>query len=274
MYFGQIDKSEYDKVFADCHQMLLRRHKQKNTYWEELEFWQHRYDELYQLVQQKKASIFVIYHGNKPIAIYVNSIFQHMLDIDVIAYDIDYSKFKLGFISLIRVIQWAFENGFKLVDMSKGDFFYKERFRTGTYIFKKQLLYDKADTLSAVKANLVFSKLMIAYTLLPLLKKVGANTWYRNYVRKKKKALFANVKHQQSVTLKTERKVAVPHTEDLVTIDLEDGKHNFLKEKFFDFLFLNFEFHEDVVVGRSKKNAGEYYFVGKRASQMLNVVEQ
>jgi hypothetical protein len=271
MYFGGIDKPEYDKIFKACHQMLLRRHQQKNTYWEELEFWQQRYDSLYRSILQKKASIFTIYHNERPIAIYVNSTHGHILDIDVIAYDIDYSKFKLGFIALTSVIQWAFENNFRLVDMSKGDFYYKERFRTGNYIFKKQLIYDAADIRSAIRANLTLWKLSLTYKLLPILKMLKINKLYRSFVRNKKKSLFKNVQ-VHSPKFRIEKSDKVPSVESLIKINIDDGKYSFLREKFFDFLFLNFEFDKDVSVYHSRKNSADYYFMGKETAQKLTII--
>ncbi|UJH67003.1 GNAT family N-acetyltransferase [Allomuricauda sp. SCSIO 65647] len=272
MYFGLIDKNEYEKIFDSCHEMLLRRHQQKKTYWEELEFWQERHDSLYQLIVQKRACIFVIYHGKKPIAIYVNSIYKHILDIDVIAYDIDYSKFKLGFISLIRVIQWAFENKLRLVDMSKGDFYYKERFRTGTYIFKKQLLYNSDNLIISFKAHLTLLKLKLTYVLLPVFKKLKINKLHQKYVRNKKESLFENI-DAHNTKFKIEKSKKVSSSQSLTEINVDDREYDFLKEQFYDFLFLNFEVSENVSVYRSNKNEFDYYFVGKETTQKLTVLE-
>ena len=272
MYFGQINTNEYKKIFDACYHMLLRRHQQKRTFWEELEYWKEREESLLELVLQKKACIFVIYHDQTPISIYVNSVNKHILDIDVMAYDIDYAKFKLGFISLIKVIQWAFENKLGIVDMSKGDFYYKERFRTGTYVFKKQLLYDSKNPILSVRAHLIVLKFRLLYAVLPIFKALGMHIVYRKYIRSKKESLFMPVQGPKPA-LRVVKSDKILSPEGMEKINIDNGEYPFLKEKFFDFLFLNFEFIKDVDVYHSKKNKKDYYFVGKTTTQKLEAFD-
>ncbi|MEP4949029.1 MAG: GNAT family N-acetyltransferase, partial [Flavobacteriaceae bacterium] len=268
MYYGEMAKSDYDRVFDHCIKMLLRRHEQKKTYWAELEYWQERYDNLYELVQQKKACIYVIYHEEQPISIYVNSVHQDILDIDVIAYDIDYSKFKLGFITLVKVIRWAMENNFNLIDMSKGDFFYKERFRTGTYTFQRHIIYNPKKLLFSIKAILSLQKSRLLYYMLSVLKKWKINKLYQAYIRARKKNLFEkiNVEHH---TFEVEKDVELPADSMLELVNIKNPKYSFIKKEFLDFLFLSFGNANEVEVYKVKPLEKTFYFKAEKTTQKL-----
>ncbi|WNH10229.1 GNAT family N-acetyltransferase [Thalassobellus suaedae] len=268
IFYGDISRTEYNKIFNDYKLMLKRRLAQKNSYWEELEFWEERYARTYDLINEKKASIFVIYDSDKPISIYINSNFNDILYIEVIAYDIDYSKFKLGFSALVKVIEWAILNNYKLIDMSKGDFYYKERFRNGTYYFQKHLIYDNSNLSIKLNIFVLFLKLKAMYNLLPILKKLKINKIYRSYIiRKNKNKLSTNTLENYSFS---KEKIDSFNFVKSDKINIEEAKYFFLKEEFHNYLFLNFEKKTDVDI---YKINDAIFFKGQKTIQKTTVTK-
>jgi len=190
MYCGEISKTDYDIVFTDYKEMLIRRLEQKQSYWEELDYWEERYNSSFKLINEKKVCVFVIYHHKTPIAIYINSIYDKIIFNEVVAYDIDFSRFNIGILIFIKVIEWSINNNFKIIDMSKGDFSYKERFRNGTYTFENQIVYNSSNIPVFIKAKMLILKLNLLYKFLPILKKIKLDKLYTYFKRIKKKHFF------------------------------------------------------------------------------------
>lgn len=267
MYYGEITREEYDTIFSAYKLMLTRRLAQKELYWEELDYWEERYKYTYDLIHKKKASVFVIYQGDKPISIYINSIYKSTLFIDVVTYDIDYSKFKLGFLALVNVIKWSIENHFDLIDMSKGDFYYKERFRNGVYVFQKHLVYDSKNISIAIKANYTYIKLATIYKLLPLLKKWKLHKFYQKYKNNRRKDFFKKF-NEDLVIIEIKKDPGVISYDNLNLINIEEDTYRFLRKPFLDFLFLSFEFIGDILVFENKTE-NTYLFKGKNKTQSI-----
>ncbi|MCK0147067.1 GNAT family N-acetyltransferase [Arenibacter sp. F26102] len=269
IYYGQITRAEYDSVFESYKRLLTRRLAQKESYWEELDYWEERYQITFDLINKKKACVLVIYNGKDPISIYINSICKNTLEIDVVTYDIDYSKFKLGFLALTKVIEWAIENKFDLIDMSKGDFYYKERFRNKVYTFQKHIIYDAKNMAILVKSNYLAFKLSLMYKLLPILKNWKINKFYRAYVYNRKKSLFKGYSNEYSVERDNSLEISLP--EDAELIQLDNDKYSFLKKTFMDYLFLSFEYIHDVSIYKSQNGVESYFFIGKNKKEKVIV---
>lgn len=263
VFYGNITKEEYDIIFNDYKQMLIRRLEQKQSYWEELDYWQDRYDSSLELINKKKACIFVIYNKEIPIAIYINSIYDKIIFNEVVAYDIDYSRFNIGILIFIKIIEWSIDNGFSIIDMSKGDFHYKERFRNNTYTFENHIIYDSRNVFVTVKASVLKLKIDFIYRLLPLAKKLKINKLYTLFKRYKKKSVFEDIKNEQN-QIEIKKLNILENTKDLDLIDINNKYHVFLKKTFIDFAFLNSEYIDDILV---YKRDNTYIFKGNKSLQ-------
>ncbi|MEL0456411.1 GNAT family N-acetyltransferase [Flavobacteriaceae bacterium SZ-1-7] len=154
-YFGQISKEEYDVVFNAFHAMLKRRFDEKSEANNNLEDeeWNFYYDTAYKLILEKKASLYVIYDGKKPIAISLNYLSKDILFFAMTSFDVDYFKFNVGKVHLMELFKWCFENNMKTFDFSKGYYDYKERWGNEQYHFEYHILYDPKSITSVIAAK-------------------------------------------------------------------------------------------------------------------------
>lgn len=265
MYYGQISKAEYDVVFSDYREMLLRRLEQKQSYWEELDYWEERYKSTYRLINEKKACVFVIYQKEIPIAIYINSIFDTIIFNEVVAYDIDYSRFNIGILIFIKLIEWSINNQFELMDMSKGDFSYKERFKNDTYIFQNHVIYNINNIPIFLKANLLIFKLNLIYKLLPYLKKIKLNKLNTAFKRLKHRNLFKNYTADNKIVFEQKNINKIDHKINLKLINSDIITYAFLKKPIIDFAFLNLEFIDDISVYIEASNQNSFILKGKKS---------
>ena len=101
--------------------MLIKRFEQRNDVSQTLTQWD-RYKEMYfSLINEKRASLFVIYHENTPIVISLNHHFQGRLFSAISSYDIDFGKFSLGSVEIYKKLDWCIANQHQSYEMGMGD---------------------------------------------------------------------------------------------------------------------------------------------------------
>lgn len=269
MYFGPMEKKEYDYLFDQLRLMIKRRFtlkQMKHSGWEKMDNY-HKI--IYPKILEKKASIFAIYHDSKPISISINLIEEDIYSGFMMAFDVDFSKFYPGFINIQKQVEWCFENKFQLFDMMKGDLAYKNIFADEIYYYQCQIVFPSKKQISSIVAKFLALKVELYYNSLHLLKKLNLHLVYRRlkisiYGLLNKKVL-ANV--QQEFRVKN-----IPNINSiskLVKISIEDDSYTYLRKPIYDFMYTSFENINDIEVFESV--AGISYLVkGKKNNILIN----
>ena len=269
MYFGSMEEKEYDFLFDQLRLMIKRRFtlkKMKHSGWEKLDYY---HNMIYLRIIEKKASIFVIYHDRKPISISINLIEEDIYSGFMMAFDVDFSKFYLGFINILKQLEWCFENKFKLFDMMKGDLAYKMVFTDEKYYYQSQIVFPSKNQISRIVANFLVLKVKLYYRSLHLLKKLKLHLIYRRlkisfYGLLNQKAL-ANV--QGEFMVKNIPKIN--SMSKLVKISIEDDGYMDLRKPIYDFLYSSSENINDIEVFESIDGTS-YLVKGKNKNILLN----
>src|SRR5690606_28251702 len=155
--YGKITKEEYDIVFKSFHNLLTKRFDEKlesnnNLNPAEWEFYE---DVVFPLILEKKASLFVIYNGEMPIAISLNYISENTLIFAMTVFDIDFSKYNVGTVHLMELYKWCFEQKLEALDLSKGFYDYKTRWGDGEYHFENHIIFDPSSLFCVVIAHTI-----------------------------------------------------------------------------------------------------------------------
>lgn len=158
MLFGNIEWDEYDFIMNELRTMLIRRFAQRNDENIALGRWKDYYDNTYKLIKEKKASLFVIYDDAKPIQISLSYHCDKILFLSVPSYNIDYSKFGLGNISVLKILEWCIANDYKILDMGFGAFDYKVKWCNKIYNFEHHVFYTKSSIVSRIQLFLFTSR--------------------------------------------------------------------------------------------------------------------
>ena len=106
IYFGEIDILEYEFLFSEFERMITKRFEQRKQEHAGYKRWTLYKKSVYDLILKKRASLFVIYNKKKAIVIDLNYHFDNILDSAMSSYDIDYAKFGLGNIALVKQLEW------------------------------------------------------------------------------------------------------------------------------------------------------------------------
>ncbi|GGZ70488.1 GNAT family N-acetyltransferase [Algibacter mikhailovii] len=161
MFYGDIDTQQYNDLFDEFKLLLEKRYSEKQMYNNNMQpcEWNFYKEIAYPLILEKKASLFVIYNGKKPIAITLCYHSKNALIDAITVFDIDYAKFNVGYVNNLKLMQWCFDNNITVFDFSKGAFQYKERMCTLQYNFEYHIIYDKKSIISKLTAYTYYNYL-------------------------------------------------------------------------------------------------------------------
>ncbi len=154
VFFGEVSDEEYHSIFARFKELLRKRFLNKKTINNNLtpKEWEFYKEVTLPMIRKKEAALFVTYDGEKPIAITLTN-FSEKIMFDVIrVFDIDYSKYRLGIIGIMKQLEWCIEHKLKALDFSKGYFEYKKRWSNQIYWFEYHIYYDKKSLFSCLLA--------------------------------------------------------------------------------------------------------------------------
>lgn len=230
MFFGSISKEDYAFYMDELHKMLTIRFNQRNESNDILNNWDFYLESTYNLVLERKASIFVIYENKIPVHICVNHHFNNILFVSIPSYDIDYSKFALGNISIYKLLEWAINNNYLMLDMAYGSLEYKRRWSNLIYNFEHHIIYDKSKFAHIIVSTLEVKKIQLKN----LLKRYGID----EYIKKLKALKNRKSTFPEDANYKIEEVSETP-TSNLEPIDIYSTNHPSIKKVVFEFLYAN-----------------------------------
>lgn len=180
MYFDDISKEEYNKLFDCLGEMLTKRFAQKKIKNYNLHLWsQIKYD-FYNSLKNKKACVFVIYDSGNPIDISLNYLSNNIFFSWISSYNIDYAKFGLGHVDLFKHLEWCFTNNYKILELGFGDHDYKKKWCNKIYNFEHQIVYSRHSIWGIIFGRMECFKIQIK----EFLKHKGINE-YLKYLNKR-----------------------------------------------------------------------------------------
>lgn len=150
MFFGNIEKEDYRILMSALQQMLISRFEIKKGRNRVLENWDYYLNFAFESINNKNASLFVIYNGNEPIEISLNFHCNTIMYSSISSYHLDYSKFSLGNIEIYKQLEWCIENNMALFDMGYGNFDYKRRWSNFIYEFEWHVISNKNSKITSL----------------------------------------------------------------------------------------------------------------------------
>ncbi|TYB76226.1 GNAT family N-acetyltransferase [Bizionia myxarmorum] len=155
MYHGSISKEKFDIVFYNFYKLFEKRYTNKGEPCGELEpsLWTFYTELAYNMINEGTASLFVIYCDKKPIGITFSYHFDTILVEALTVFDIDFYRYNIGHTTILKMLEWSFNNGIKIFDYTQGDFEYKKRWSDDSYQTHYHILYDSKSLKSRLVAN-------------------------------------------------------------------------------------------------------------------------
>ena len=160
-FFGAINKDEYLNIFKTFYRLLKTRFNEKKIYNRYLSNWDDLQESTYQKILDKKASLHVIFDKNHPIGITLNFHKGDIVFSHIQTYDVNYSKYSMGDISMINHLEWLITNKMTVFDLSIGKTYYKEKWCNHEYHFIYHIFYNKTSILSRIKVYIIVQELKL-----------------------------------------------------------------------------------------------------------------
>jgi CelD/BcsL family acetyltransferase involved in cellulose biosynthesis len=113
----------------------------------------------------------VVFDDGEPVGVMLNYMSEETIHVAITVFDVDYSKFSVGTVNIMKLIEWALENRYRVVDLSKGHYDYKKRWGSLKYNFEYHILYNSKSLYSTFLAV----SLKIFFGIKHFFRKLGVN---------------------------------------------------------------------------------------------------
>lgn len=264
LYYGEIEKNNYHFLMEVLDKMITRRFDQRGDEHQAKKNWDYYKETTYQYIIDKKASLFVIYDNDKPIDICLNYHYDNIMINYIRAFDIDYSKFRLGSIDILKQLEWCFENKYEIFDLGGGVFSYKKQWCNVSYKFRNDVVFNKKSVKNTFLGYFIFILLKL---------KLYLNK--KNILRDKANSSrdVSDNNNNNNNNIKTDKiSYEFKLTEykkneivnNLIQIDIEQDAYKFLRKPVYDYLYLNFDNKNAVVIYKLKNKPDSYFLKGKK----------
>jgi len=252
-YFGKADKAEVDSLMILLKKMILKRFQQRHQKNDALNRWEDIQSTIYDLIINKKASLFVIYHNKKALAISLGYHFNLVIFYYIASYDVDYSKFGLGNIMIYKQLEWCITNDYRYFDMGWGYLDYKRRWCNYIHIYDNHLIFSNTSIIVYLMSIWEGNKTRLrAYLLSSKLK---------TFFDKTKKLLIVKSNNNSNYNFQNlDYSISL---EGLVQLDLKNEKNFHFGVIKNDFIYYTEEYYSDVKLYSGPKQ--EFFIIkGKK----------
>lgn len=173
VFQGNIDKKWYNEIFEQLRTLMIRRFKEKNEENYELPHLDEIKADLYPMLLQNRATLFVIYANGEPISIRINMMKDKLAFYILSAYNPDYDVFRLGKLDMWLNISWFINKGYTSYDLLKGYAYIKEKWSDRTYANNLVFVNGSSRLWNRLKFCGTLTSLRLKYTIVKKLKYIG-----------------------------------------------------------------------------------------------------
>ncbi len=259
MYYGNnISKNDYSIVFDQFNKLLKKRYSEKqiNNHYLTDKKWNYLYELVYPMILNKKASLFVIYNDNMPINVSLNYISENICFGALTAFDTDYFKYNIGFIDIMKHLEWCLKENIEIFDFSKGEYDYKKRWSNKEYFFDYHILYDS----KSITATLLYQIIFIYFKIKQFLRDLNMHILFHQ-------AIFYLKRRKPNTLLSSDYEIVeldeLHDEKKMIKMDFHNIDNSTIKKWILDFLFKNSELLNSIMIYKVLETENTYIVKGK-----------
>lgn len=264
VFFGDISNDQYHTLMKALRSMLEKRFKERNGNNPVLENWPYYESNTIKLIRDKKASLFVVFSDNEPIALTLNYHHKKVIYSAIASYNIDFYKYSLGSVIIYKLIEWSALNQYKLVDLGYGNFSHKQLWCNTTYNFNNHIIYS----------NRVFGKLYAFFVkfkhrLIDYLISKNVNVLFNNLKKRFKGSNNNDEFEPINFNVSKINHLSGTDIKELNTINFRDTEYLYLRKPINDFIYSNNNHIDSISAFKDIKLENTIYIRGGKSSIKL-----
>ncbi|MEB8347221.1 GNAT family N-acetyltransferase [Flavobacteriaceae bacterium KMM 6898] len=263
--FGSITKEEYGFLMSTLREMLIRRFAQRQDDNKKIKEWDLILDKTFDQIKNKEASLFIIYDNEKPIDISLNYHFDKIMFSAISSYDIDYHKFGVGHVEMIKLVEWCLKDQYDFLELGYGDLDFKRRWCNHIYNFKYQVVYNQESLFIPIFAKMELYKL----SLKEYLKGRKINMIFNIIMEK---LSFKKLKELNEASDFTIKNISITESvgyEILSIVDPETEDYMYLRRILNEFLYTSQEHKDYTSIFKISENPNTFLLKGKVNAQQI-----
>jgi hypothetical protein len=221
----------------------------------------------YQLIKEKKASLFVIYDKNKPIDICLNYHFQNIMQHLIRSYDIDYSKYGIAQIDIYKQIDWCFLNNFQIFDFMWGELPYKIRWCNEISFYEHHFIFKDDNPVKSLFVKILINLYMISDY-------VKQKRFYK-WIIKTKSNIAKNLKGEsvkKEPLIKFETISKMPLKDTISAININNESYKFLRKTVYDFQYIHSDNTANIKVFKINSAIDSYIVQGTKSQIKVSII--
>lgn len=263
-YFGHISEETCAFLLSKLHNMVNKRFGNKKNINSFIFNWENNTKNVFSSINNKNASLFVIYSDGIPINITLNYHSHNaILYAECNGYDQDYYKFGLGHIDNYILLKWCIDNNYKYLDLGNGMMDYKRKWSNSFYKIQYIVHFNNKNAVSKTLASIEIFKIKTKN----FFKKIKLDIFIihlKYFLKSPKKGIeSANM----SYNLEKMDDAAFVKLEGLIEVDLKAS--DFLKKPVYDSIFNNNEHINDIIIYKFSDSI--YIIKGKKTDIKLTI---
>ncbi len=263
IFSGDISREDYDLIFHHLRKIIDRRFSSLGLDNDILLTWDYYYELAYDMIFKREAVLTAIYSDGVPISVSLGFLSDSVMFFAITAFDIDYFRFSLGHNIIIKILEWCFDNEFKVFDFSKGEYDYKTRWANYQYNFECHILYDSKSIKSSVLASLTYNY----FSLKQFLRDEKVNFLFS----KLKFKLRGKAKNEAKVFKVTDIESNEVDINSCKEIDINSNDYSFLKAPLFNYLYTNPKKFKMVKAYKCSNKNDDYFVLGEENYYKISV---
>ncbi|MEL0456412.1 GNAT family N-acetyltransferase [Flavobacteriaceae bacterium SZ-1-7] len=262
MFYGEIDQDEYAFLMDNLVAMIRKRFQERKGRNRVIENWDYYKKISFNLINKKKASLFVIYSGENPIEISLNFHAGSVMYSAISSYSLDYHKFSMGNIDIYKQLEWCLENKITLFDMGYGDFDYKMKWSNWAYDFNTLVISNKNNLVAKVYAYYLRNK----YNLINYLISKNVSDMVRGFISKLKSNNPVGTDGYENYTMDEIQQFSNNKANKVESLN---GAYSFLQKPLNEFLYAHSEHIDNVKIYKLNSENKTFVFESPKNSNKL-----
>ncbi len=174
-YNSFISLDEHNNIFSKFRELLVKRYSEKNinNVFLRKNHWTFQRELSYKLINESKASLFVIYANGEPINICLNYLTDYAVILGMIVFDTDFERFNIGHLSINKQMHHYYMKGTRIIDFSQSFYNYKRKICNMEYSFEYHIIYNNKILKHNILAFFVYFFYQIVTLKYHLFKKIS-----------------------------------------------------------------------------------------------------